>query len=45
MSDVGLSDSITMPLEITLCGGTPTQVRVNMSSPDNKHHIKTAQPS
>jgi hypothetical protein len=40
MSDVGLSNSITLPLEITLSGGTPTQVRVNTSTPDNKHHIK-----
>jgi hypothetical protein len=40
MSDVGLSNCITLPLEITLFGGTSTQVRVNTSAPDNKHHIK-----
>jgi hypothetical protein len=40
MSDVELSNSITLPLEITLSGGTPTQMRVNTSINDNKHHIK-----
>jgi hypothetical protein len=40
MSDVELSNSITLPLEITLSGGTPAQVRVNTSINDNKHHIK-----
>ena len=39
--DVGLSNSITLPLEITLSGGTPTQMRINTSINDNKHHIKT----
>ena len=29
MSDVELSNSITLPLEITLSGGTTAQVRVN----------------
>jgi hypothetical protein len=35
-----LSNCITLPLDITLFGGTSTQVRVNTSTPDNKHHIK-----
>ena len=38
---VGLSNSITLPLEITLSTGTPTQMRVNTSVNDNKNHIKT----